>query len=229
LAVKFPISLQVLTVSGLAVCLVRRRQADAKAALVIWGLAFFFLACGVLSSFHIGIRHILPAYPFLLLGSGFALDRLRWPGVVLVAWLAVSSGMAYPHGISYFNVWIGGPNKGWKYLADSNIDWGQDFRALGDYVRRERITNIHLSLFGPEDPSGYLPSGTWEVEPTPWEPQYVAATVLVPRPGLFAISVNNLLGFLFRPEYEGYFSSFQSMRPVGRAGYSILIFRVPPP
>jgi len=96
-------------------------------------------------------------------------------------------------------------------------------------VRREKITGIRLSLFGPEDAAGYLPSGSWEAEPTPWEPQYVAGPILIPRPGLYAISVNNLLGFLFRPEYEHSFSRFQSMRPVGRAGHSILIFRVPPP
>jgi hypothetical protein len=98
---------------------------------LIWGLAAFFFGSAVLSNFHVGFRHVLPALPFFILGAGFALAR--WGGhraarvafALSLVWLAVSSLRVYPQGISYFNEWMGGPTQGWRYLADSNIDWAR--------------------------------------------------------------------------------------------------------
>ena len=45
---------------------------------------------------------------------------------LLLVWHAVESFAIHPHYLAYFNEFIGGPENGYKYLADSNIDWGQD-------------------------------------------------------------------------------------------------------
>ncbi len=44
----------------------------------------------------------------------------------LVAWLAASSFSVHPHYLAYFNELAGGPANGWRWLIDSNLDWGQD-------------------------------------------------------------------------------------------------------
>ena len=44
----------------------------------------------------------------------------------LVAWLVVSSFSVHPHYLAYFNELAGGPANGWRWLVDSNLDWGQD-------------------------------------------------------------------------------------------------------
>jgi hypothetical protein len=93
------------------------------------------------------------ALPLLILG-GFAgtLERTsrRSRGVALsLVWLAASSLHVYPHGVSYFNEWVGGPAQGWKYLADSNLDWA-DLPDLGPtWSAIEFPVNLHLRVRQP--------------------------------------------------------------------------------
>ena len=47
-----------------------------------------------------------------------------------------------------------------------------------------------------------------------------------PAPGLYAVSVNFLTGFLFPPGYDDYLAYFRRRVPDARAGYSILIYDV---
>src|SRR5262249_18937598 len=154
-AIKFPVPLQLLTVAGLAALVVRIRRNEANSAdAFVWGTAAFFVATAALSNFHIGFRHVLPALPLLILGGGFALARCNGNPTASVAiaisfaWLAVSSLHVYPQGISYFNEWVGGPSQGWKYLADSNLDWGQNLPDLGRYMERNRVERIKTFIFG---------------------------------------------------------------------------------
>jgi len=232
-AIKFPIPLQILTVAGLAALLIRiRRREVGIADLLVWGAAAFFFGSAAMSSFHIGFRHVLPALPFFILGGGFALAR--WSGrraarvaiTVSLAWLAVSSLRVYPNGISYFNEWIGGPAEGWKYLADSNIDWGQNLPDLGVYLERNRIGRIKTFIFGYDNPFHYLKPGSMDPQTLPAPDNPALAHDYRPQPGVYAISVNFLAGFLFPEGYEDYLACFRRRHPDARAGYSILIYDV---
>ena len=44
----------------------------------------------------------------------------------LAAWVVASSFSVHPHYLAYFNELAGGPANGWRWLIDSNLDWGQD-------------------------------------------------------------------------------------------------------
>jgi hypothetical protein len=61
----------------------------------------------------------------------------------------------WPDYISYFNEIVGGPKNGWRYLRDSNIDWGEDLPALSEYMKRNGIDKIKLLYFGSADPKFY--------------------------------------------------------------------------
>ena len=69
--------------------------------------------------------------------------------------MAVDAAMAHPHYIAYFNQLIGDPDSAIDYLADSNLDWGQELRHLDDYLRDESIGGVYLSYFGNADPEAY--------------------------------------------------------------------------
>ena len=45
---------------------------------------------------------------------------------------------------------------GYKYLSDSNIDWGQDLKDLGTYLHRNGIARVRLAYFGSDDPRMYV-------------------------------------------------------------------------
>jgi hypothetical protein len=47
-----------------------------------------------------------------------------------------------------------------------------------------------------------------------------------PQPGIYAVSVNYLAGFLAPRGYEDYLAYFRQRPPDARAGYSILIYQV---
>jgi Dolichyl-phosphate-mannose-protein mannosyltransferase len=232
-AIKFPIPLQLLSVAGLIALAIRIRRREAGIAdLLVWGFAAFFFGSAVLSNFHVGFRHVLPALPFFILGGGFALAR--WGGhraarvafALSLVWLAVSSLRVYPQGISYFNEWIGGPRQGWRYLADSNIDWGQNLPDLGVYMERNRIGRIKTFIFGYDNPFFYLKPGSMDPQTLPAPGNAMLVHDYRPEPGVYAVSVNFLAGFLFPQGYEDYLEYFRRHTPAARAGYSILIYDV---
>jgi hypothetical protein len=63
--------------------------------------------------------------------------------------------MSWPNYLSFFNLPSGGPSRGHRYLLGSNLDWGQDLIALGDYMEREGIEKVDLAYFGRVDPEVY--------------------------------------------------------------------------
>ena len=232
-AIKFPIALQVLTLAGLAATVARlaRREAGAADAF-LWLPVVCLLIPALLTHIHIGFRHILPVLPFSILGGGLALERwghgrrFRTLAAAGLIWLAGASLWIYPQGISYFNEWIGGPRHGWKYLADSNIDWGQNLPELAAYVTRNKIERIKTFYFGFDLPKHYMPPEREDRQAAPWEKKWVTTTRLNPAPGIYAISVNILLGYFFDAEYREYFAYFLAREPDARAGWSILIYHV---
>ena len=128
-----------------------------KIAFVWWGLlippAFYFLV-SMASAINIGMRHILPVYPFLYVATAAALAR----GVVKPAAHYVMAGLALlqiiecasiaPHYLAFFNALSGGPGSGPQYLVDSNIDWGQDVKKLGKWLEAHGTRSAYVSYFG---------------------------------------------------------------------------------
>lgn len=103
--------------------------------------ASFYFAMAITSSFNIGVRHLFPAYSLLAVAGAVVLAR-RLPirlfapaaaGLVLATGVSLAS--SHPHELGYFNFILGSPERGAAWFADSNVDWGQDMKRLGDYLR----------------------------------------------------------------------------------------------
>ena len=63
---------------------------------------------------------------------------------MLLAWHACEGLRGFPDYLAYFNEIIGGNDNGYKYLVDSNLDWGQNRTYAKSYAREHGI------LFQPE-------------------------------------------------------------------------------
>lgn len=112
------------------------------------------------SKLQLGLRYILPIYPLCVIFASRTITCAKnyWQKSILIIlslWLIFSSLLAWPHYLSYFNETIGGPNNGWKYLRDSNVDWGQDLPALRQYLMKNDIKEIKLFYFGEDNPTAY--------------------------------------------------------------------------
>lgn len=124
----------------------------------IFPVVYSFFA--VMAHIDIGIRHMLPVYPFLLLYAAAVWQWAReisWAKPVLCAMLvlqALDIARYAPDYLSYFTVFVN-PVDSWKLLSDSNTDWGQGLVALRRYQAEHPSDPIHLAYVGEVDPAWY--------------------------------------------------------------------------
>jgi hypothetical protein len=250
LVVKEPIGALGLVTWAVALALARHpsaaRPAD-EAALYVPAVAILALVSSQ-TGLNEHVRYVLPAFPFLAVATGklasfLSRDRLREGAAVLVllGWSVAGSLSVYPHSMSYFNEAAGGPENGHRHLAGSNVDYGQDLLFLRDWLdRHPDVGELGLAYYNIVDPALF---GISYRLPPPGRPRWLAPELgyphsFGPRSGYFAVSVNLLVGMKGTvPDGEGgtrpiaredYYEYFRDLRPVARAGYSILIYRIHP-
>lgn len=220
-AIKTPIPTLLLILLATWIGVRDWRRSKRSTYIVVVPVAAFFGAT-LLSVLNIGYRHILPVLPFIFVFvSRLANDSRRWVRIVLVActvWYAVGAAVTYPAYLSYFNELVGGPENGFKYLVDSNLDWGQDLQALKTYMDANGIDEVRLAYFGSAHPEYY---GIKALELPLQEPADLAQ-----RPSeVYAISATYL-----QVGYLGDTSAFRWLRdrePDARVGHSIFLYRLP--
>ncbi len=128
----------------------RRCEWDEVFFLVVPALALFFYFT-FFQTMQVGIRFLLPIFTFLYVflvrlyaEKSAPLSRRQNTAVmILTAWFALSSLSYYPHYLCYFNELIGPRINAYRYLADSNLDWGQNNTELKHYLEAhagEKIT-----------------------------------------------------------------------------------------
>jgi hypothetical protein len=233
LAVKIPAPLQILLLGGAAIAALGFRRRRLRAEDVFWlAPGLLYIALASLSAFQLGVRLVLPALPFGLLMCGLAMQSF-WRGgrravpLFLMAWLMAGAVSIYPHGISFMNIWSGGPDAGLRYLADSNLDWGHALPDLARFVRERRIKGLRLSYFGSDNPYRFFRPGEIELVAPPWSDELAGRQPrLVPAPGYWAVSASLLPGQLFQPQYRDYYGVFAKMRPVARVANAIYVFKM---
>jgi hypothetical protein len=155
---KWPLLILLLALAGGLVLLLRRRFARDLMLMSIFPLMFFLMA--VSGRINIGVRHVLPVYPFLLIYAGAAWEwtrgfRKRQLLLAIVLCLQAADTLRYaPDYLSYFNVFVN-PSRSYEYLSDSNLDWGQGLVALRKYQAAHPNETLHLAYSGLVDPAWY--------------------------------------------------------------------------
>lgn len=172
---------------------------------------------------HLGLRRILPAYPFAfaLVAVAAGVKPCRLCGRVyagLVIWAVAASLLAYPHYLAYFNVLSGGTDRAPYLLDDSNVDWGQDLPALADWQNANPEVEIRLRYFGTVEPSLYGVAAS----------RIPDAEIIRPQPGIvYAVSAHNLVNVrkaarqANRPDVDW----LSRYAPFERVGGSIWLYR----
>jgi hypothetical protein len=220
IAVKTPLPALLLFVLA-AVASIRRRRFEVIVCAIF---AALFLLVSAFSSLNLGIRHVLPIYPFLYAACAIVLfdasRRLRIAAAVLVVVHAITAVIAYPSYLSYFNPLIGSSRNADRILIDSNLDWGQDLRRLAHWTRANDVEVIRVHYFGAGDVERELgPRGIRWAAPRP-EP--------LPQ-GWFAVS-RHYYRLSFLParspvDYDTYLRA-SGARYVTTIGGSIDVYRV---
>ncbi|HVT61454.1 MAG TPA: glycosyltransferase family 39 protein [Thermoanaerobaculia bacterium] len=203
--VKVPLATQLLLAAALWLWGSGRIRAPGAEDCLLVPVAVLLVYFSLLFKLQIGLRFILPVFPFLFVFAARVaapevrgrLAGSRWKTVLAVLpllWLAASSLSIHPHYLAYFNELAGGPANGWRWLIDSNLDWGQD----GEYVRQVYVRRSPIRVF--IDPSG-------------------------PLAGRIAVNVSNLVGW--DPAAAQRHAWLRDhFKPIAAIGYSWQVFDV---
>ena len=196
-----------------------------------------YVVSSLFSSVNIGYRHLLPLLPFLYVGIGAQMANGEWriangasrithhpllltSYFLLLTWLITGTLAVAPHFLTFFNELAGGARGGYRYLVDSNLDWGQnlwDLRAWMDGNGEDRVYYAHYS---PARPDVY----GIDADFLPPDPRAVAFTPWHPAPGLYAIGATVLQG-PYAPDVNTY-AWFRGREPAARLGNALFVYEV---
>lgn len=189
----------------------------------IWLLAgTVYMGILLTARINIGVRYALPLYPLLVLLCVDATWPLsgKWPSwrVGLAAALVVAQIAtclrAGPDKLSYFSSVVGGSSQGYRYLVDSNVDWGQDLPRLKMELQRRRYKRVVLAYFGTARPEAY------GVEAIEW--RRTSSADLAECDAL-AVSATLLQGVYAAHDP---FALPRGIEPVARVGNSIMLYEL---
>ncbi len=179
----------------------------------------------VTTHLNLGHRYMIAMYPIMILAAcdrlavRFGSSRRLFPviaGLLLAAQLWSNLSIA-PHFLAYVNAASGGPENGWRLLADSSIDWGQDLPGLKDFIDEHVKGPVAIKYFGTAQIDAYgidaddtehlrLPPDAYDI---------------------IALSATYLDGLHLGGRDP--FKEFRDVTPVASIGYSILIFDLQQP
>jgi hypothetical protein len=236
-ALKTPLPVLLLALAGLVWAALRLRRGAEGRLLVLVLPPALFTCLLMLSTINIGVRYYLPAYPFFFILAGAMLDdvlgraRRRALAAALAAaalcWTAVEAARAYPDHMSYVNQ-LAYAEPHWWYLSDSNVEWGDDVRALALYLRGRGEESVGaallgwqlLELYGVEPANVFVPPGE-----KPDDVRYVAvgASLLNGSTVPHAFDDGTELA---EEQRVNYFDAYRRRAPEKVFGGSVYLYRV---
>ena len=235
----FPVALAIKTTLGLLILLALipfavtwSRKESGRELLFLTIPPAVYLGVAMASLMNIGVRHVLPVYPFLVILAGWVASKLighhrRWAYVVavLLVWNVISSVRAAPVYLAYANELWGGPSNTYSYLTDSNADWGQQLNTVRKYLDARGAKNCWFAYFAAVvvDPSYYgvhckpltTIASVW-LQPTLDVPTSIDGPVL--------ISAGVLSGYEFGPGELNPYDQFRKVRPTAVIEHGVFVY-----
>lgn len=213
----------------------------------------FYAYLSITGNLNLGIRHLFPIIPIIfalvaketvdwistakppILRAGYS-----WLLTLLLLWYALANFTIFPNYLAYFNEIIGGPKNAYRYVTDSNVDWGQDLKRLKAYVdQNPQIRQIAIDYFGGGEPKYYFCPRKFDTEgkliPNASgydcrNSKYLEWHAELGRPPTAYIAVsetflmNDLWWAPLRRD-EGY-SWLRAQTPIAKIGYSIYVYKI---
>ena len=236
----FPVAFVIKSTLALLLLLLLALVAIAAGKLRCWReIAFlsipplFYLLVSMGSKLNIGARHILLVFVFAALlaaGAAWTLIRSdrRWAYLIgaLLLFHVVSSLRAFPTSyMAYSNELWGGPSATYKYLTDSNTDWGQQLIGTKTFVDQHGIKSCWFAYF--VEPairfSDYgIPCRPLPTPDTGWFGEHIDTPPVIEGPVL--ISAGVLTGYELGSNVLNPYRDFQRLRPDAVIEHGVFVF-----
>lgn len=141
---KTPLASQLLLLLALIAYLIKRKEYKflTNEIFLLGPIIFFVVYLNFFFNTQIGVRYFLVVYPFLfvfsssLLKGWFQFSSGQKAAIIALAtYLIISLFSYFPHYIPYFNEIVWDRKQAYRYLADSNLDWGQSYWYLEEFLQ----------------------------------------------------------------------------------------------
>jgi Dolichyl-phosphate-mannose-protein mannosyltransferase len=190
----------------------------------IWCIAFvMLLALSMMSHVNIGVRYVLLLIPLALMAvTAFVATRASRSVALAIGTGALASQLvvavgAAPRYLSYFNGLAGGPMNGYRLLADSNLDWGQDLPAMRQVLASVSAREPLAAYFGSAPPDAY------DVHVWLWD---IAGPQVKTRADWIVISATFLDGLYVDNDP---FEAFRAIEPTARPTPTLFVYNAQRP
>src|SRR5215467_7324106 len=232
-AVKTPLPTLLLIAGAIILWIYKRKERSAELFLLVPVFVYFTFA--VLSRMNIGLRHILPIYPFLFVLIGGTVAQLWQSGtrikraavVLLGLWYLWSSASVYPHYLTFFNEIAGGPKNGHRVLVDSNLDWGQDLPGLKQWMDASGVKKIQFLYFGfcnVAEPQYYGIDALHLPGSCAYRQSMAKKDGIIPD--YLAISASYLYGPALDEGLRGWVKPLRTIAPITTVGHSVYVYSI---
>jgi hypothetical protein len=162
MALKTPLAILAAIAAGIVLLLKCRPKIGdllRNESFLLIPVAWFLCYMNYLLHAQLGIRLILVIFPFLLILAGNLTRDINihspWRlgfATLLSVWLAVSVFSYYPNFLAYFNEIVWDRRTTYRYLADSNLNWGQS----DEYLRSWLEDHVDAVLDPPTPTAGLI-------------------------------------------------------------------------
>ena len=154
---KVPIATQIIILAGFILYLIqvdRRKHFLQDEIFLLVAVIVYSIYFNFFFNVQIGIRYYLIIFPLLYVFAGGLFKGWnefrpvqKISSFVLLAYLVISVLSYFPYYLTYFNEFVWNRTQAYKYLADSNLDWGQGSMQLSQY-----LTNHPNAIVEPPTP-----------------------------------------------------------------------------
>jgi hypothetical protein len=194
----------------------------------------FFLLAAISSSINMGVRYLLPIYPFCIVLAAAAaaslFNRSTFAKIAVAALLlftVVSSLHCYPDFLVYSNELFGGPSHTYRVVTDANADWGQGLKWTKTYLDQHPGPNCWFDYHG--NPGVSLVYYGIPCKPLLSGFAHVVGRGGVPVPstisGTVLVSSTETDGILWGPDNLNPYQPFRDRTPDATIGNIIFVYR----
>jgi 4-amino-4-deoxy-L-arabinose transferase-like glycosyltransferase len=216
---KIPLAIQAFIVIAAVYYLRRRKRFNliGDELFLLCPVVLLALYFNLIFKIQIGIRHALVVFPFLHVLCASPLKywkefsrRRKALVLVLAGYLVVSVLSYFPHYIPYFNEIVWDRKQAYRFLADSNIDWGQADKYF------ERYMEQHPDVLAKDRGRGLRFMKKFRQE---HREEY--GPVELPDSGLVIVNVNDYVGVRTPERYRWL---RENRKPIDHVAYAYLLF-----
>ncbi|HAM38482.1 MAG TPA: hypothetical protein DCP53_03690 [Elusimicrobia bacterium] len=194
-------------------------------SLITIPVSLFIIAS--LSKRQLGLRYILPIYPFLFIFLGSLFNNINRKTIYflipLIVWMIFNNLSVHPNYLTFFNEFAGGSKNGYKHLV-YDLDYGQDIKNIKKYLNPQN--ELILAYFGNVKPEYYQIDYQYGllVSEIPDTMRLKKINSLNPKRELLAVS--SLIYQMARIKDEFIFDWLKTYKPIDIVGNTILLYDI---